>query len=669
MRPWLVAVAMLASSSAGAWSRRDTQIEAAPSAVHGTLEGDTALFRVRFTVPVDKVTYNAAQVGIELPILGVVTGATVTARGVAHPLDLLPAEKALAAFDSLAAAAEDPPVGGERTNAVLVSGSEGRAEIGIALGHAGPIVIELAVSAPTCFFRDARYVAVPESWIPVADLPLRSGPIDPDGVAEVCDANAHPMRDPEAKSSWVRFAAPELAKKPSGERVGASAARLVLGNDHVVRLDLAVAGKLGDIPRDLATVVLVDGSRSMSTEELDAQRQVVAAYLRAAPASRVQVLSFARRTTALLPGWTTAAQASARVDRALRGLAPRNGSNFDGALADAAEWLARVRGTRRIVLVTDERMSARLEGLSPTSLRRLLPADTLVHVVAIDPAKLALQRDESIHLAPLSASTDGMALRAGPLEEPDVQDATVLVRPISLDEITVKAPGWTAATTGSDRLRCGDEIPTSLREGQACTWWGEGDAASGPLVVEGLVWGKRVQRLVRPDPNRGREVAREISVRGTSGDERAGRVADLARAVNSRWSLYASWGGRAKYDEAYGLGLSGGGSSCDCFRTGIDGPRIGHGRITTRHPVSLEAQLRPLLAACEVDDARIYVQLEMTGIEIVALTASIDFPALLPAAVERKRQACVEDALWDAAPMLPEYPPHLTIPVELPRKR
>lgn len=669
MRFGLVAAALLVTSSAGAWSRRDTAAEATPSVVHGKLDGETAVLRARFTLPVESETYNPGRLGVDLPLLGVVTSAIVTANGVAHPLGLLPADKAQASFDALSDPVEDPTRRGEKANAVLISGSPGRAEIGVAAARAGTLAIDLTVSAPTCFYRDARYVEVPASWREVSDPALRRVPIDAAAVSAACRANVDTSQDPDVATAWLRFATTELVKKPSGDRIGASAARLVLGDENLVRLDLAVAGKLADVPRDLATVVLVDASRSMSTAALEVQRQLVASYLRAAPASRVQVLAYARRTTPLLPGWTTAAQAAARVDRALRGMAPRNGSNFDQALADATEWLARVEGTRRIVLVTDERMGDRLAAVPPTSLRRLLPPGTLVHVIAIDAASIELQRDEDAKLASLASATDGMAVRAGPLEEPRVHDATLLVRPISLDQVTVKAPGWTTLDISEDRLHCGDDIPSRLSEGEACTWWGEGDAAAGPLVVEALVWGKRVQRVVRPDPNRGREVARELSVRGLVDDKRVERVNELARAVNGHWSLYGSWGGRAKYEFGLEVGISGGTSSCACTRSTTSFPAIGHGHPVFHQPVSLESQLRPLLATCEVEDARIRVELEMTGVEIVALTAHIEYPDVVSAAVERKRQACVEDALWDATPMLPEYPPHLTIPVELPRKR
>ena len=663
MRIRLVAAALLVTSSAGAWSRRTTETDIAPAIVHGKLDGPIAVFTARYVIPVDSSTYTPGYTGIDLPALGLVTAATATSNGVAHSLGMLPAEEAATRFGKLTAE-EGAVTGRDKTNAVTITGSSGRAEIGIAVAHAGAVTVDVTIAAPTCFYRDVRYVSVPAAWRKVADLELRQPKVDAPAVAAACEL---PNQDGFATdTAWIGFPAPDLSRKPSGDRVGAFAGRLAIGEEHIVRVELAVAGELGDVPRDLATVVLVDGSRSMTFDEAEAQRQLVASYLRAAPGSRVQVLAYARHTTPLLPGWTNAAQAAARVDRGLRAIAPRNGSNFDLALSEAATWLERVRGTRRIVLITDERMASRLEAVPPATLRRLLPPGTLVQVVTVDEGATEPQRDEDAKLAPLAAATDGMAVRVGPLAEPRQHDATLLVRPISLDRIQVKAPGWTELDLSLDRAHCG-EGDEPLHEGQSCTWWGEGDVASGPVVVEGLVWGKRVQRLLRPDANRARDVARELSARDALDEERKDRVDALARAVNNHWSLYAEWGGRAKYDGGFGLGMAGGGSCCLGRHIGS----IGRGKGTGgwRESMDLSSQLRPLLAACKVEDVHIAATLEMTFLEIVDVTVELSHPNEVPVTVRRKQQKCVEEALWDATPMLHRVEAHATYNVNLAPKR
>ncbi len=640
MRYRLAATALLFAGTAHAWSHRSSEGSVTPSVVHGTLAGPVATFTARFVIPVETATYTETLAQIDLPDHALVTGATVLRNGAPISLDLLGAEDASNRFGALSADEAGP---GEKSSAVLISGEAGSVQVGIAAAHTGVWTIDLTVSAPTCFYRDMRYVSVPESWRKVADFSLRRPISESDGPPAACA--------PEGSSNeaWISFPAGELTRRRSGERIGTFAGRVSLGDEHFVRLELDLAGELSDTPRDLATVILVDGSRSMSTDEREAQQQLVASYLRKAPDSRVQVISYARFARPLLPGWTTATQAAARVDRELRGLAPRNGSNFDVALAEAATWLDRVGGTRRIVLVTDERMAERLAATSPVTLRRMLPAGTLVHVVAVTANEQQPVRDEDAKLAPLAAATDGMAVRSGVVKHPGLVDATLLVRPISLDRIVVKAPGWTKITPGA-QVACGDESDLLLAEGNACTWWGEGDVSSGPIVVEGLLWGKRTQRLLRADPTRGRDVARELSAFGSLDERLQTKANAMARAVNADWSLYAQWGGTAKYTVGFGIGGSGIGGICGCDSIGT----IGHGHGTGGYfpPTDLAHQLWPLLAACHVEDATIQVHLEMTLTEIVDLTATIYAPNGTSAAALRKQQTCVEDALWDAAPML-----------------
>lgn len=660
MRPWLVAAALLIGGAAHAWTRTTANMEIAPAVIHAKLEGSIATLTARFVIPVEKQMYGSHYAGIELPRMGLVTAAMVTAKGVTLPLSMLAAEEAETRFGALAADTDEAKPGVSLASAVMISGGPGGVQVSLASPHSGVVTIELTIAAPTCFFRDARYLQVPATWLKVADFSLRR----PTPKTEELDAECGslPADGHDGAVAWIGFPAPELAKRPPGERIGAFAGRIAVGEEHLTRVEIDLAGVLSEVPRDLVTVILVDGSRSMSTDDLEAQRQLNGLYLRKAPESRVQVVAYARRARALLPGWTTASQAAGRVDRELRSLAQRNGSNFDAGLAEAATWLERIEGTKRVVLVTDERMAERLSETSPVNLRRLLPSQTLVHVVALgglgQPA-----RDEDALLAPLAASTDGMAVRTGAVKAPELIDATLLVRPISLDHITVKAPGWTQIAP-TQQPACGDEVDKLLAEGSSCTWWGEGDASAGPIVVEGLLWGKRTQRMLRPDSSRARELARELSALGTLDEPMLERVNVLARAVNAKWSLYAQWGGGGLYSAGFGFGLAGGGSGCCCCGIGD----IGRGTHTAGVwiPPDLAAQLRPLLAACHVETTSINATLEMTLVEIVNVTVLISRPADVSPSLARQQQQCVEDALWDATPMLTQVVPHHTYDVALP---
>ncbi len=660
MRPWFVAAALLVTATAHAWTRTSTNVEIAPAVIHAKLEGSIATLTARFVIPVEKQMYGSSYAGIELPRMGLVTSAMITSRGITVPLSMLAADEADTKFAALADDSDQTMPTASMASAVLISGGAGGVRVSLASPHSGVVTIELTIAAPTCFYRDARYLQVPETWLKVAELSLRR----PTPKTEELDAECGslPPDGHDGDVAWIGFPAPELAKRRPGERIGAFAGRIALGEEHLARVEIDLAGVLSEVPRDLVTVILVDGSRSMSADDLEAQRQLVASYLRKAPDSRVQVVAYARRARALLPGWTTASQAAGRVDRELRSLAQRNGSNFDAGLAEAATWLDRIEGTKRVILITDERMAERLSETSPVNLRRLLPGQTLVHVVALggigQPA-----RDEDALLAPLAASTDGIAVRVGAIKAPGLVDATLLVRPISLDHITIKAPGWTAIAP-SQQPACGDELDKLLPEGSSCTWWGEGDVSAGPIVVEGLLWGKRTLRMLRPDASRARDLARELSAFGTLEEPMLERINTIARAVNSKWSLYAQWGGGGLYTAGFGFGLGGGSSDgcCCCTRD------IGRGTGTRAvwDPPDLAGQLRPLLAACHVETASIQATLEMTLVEIVNVTVSINRSHEVSPSIARQQQQCVEDALWDATPMLTHIVAHYSYSVAMP---
>ena len=657
----LVAAALVFAGSAHAWSRRTAEHELSPALVKAKLEGPIATFTVKFVVPVDKATYGQQYSSIELPSLGMVTSASATLNGVTHPLPMLPADDAEKQFNALAADEEHPPVG-PKASAVLISGSAGSVGISVAAANGGVLTLELTVASPTCFYRDRRYVNVPATWLAAGEVALRK--LEHADVDDACTVRSA-TDVPRGEGEWIGFPAPELTRRRSGERIGAFAGRVVLGEEHISRVELDLSSQISEVPRDLATVILVDGSRSMLADNLETQRQLVMSYLRAAPDSRVQVLAYSRTVKPLLPGWTTASQAAPRVDRELRALAQRNGSHFDVGLAEAASWLERISGTKRIVLITDERMAGRLEGTPPATLKRVLPEGTLVHVVAVGGANdQNPMRDEEARLAPLAAATDGMSVRAGKLENPKLHDSTLLVRPISLDFVKIKAPGWTQITPRSEDVACGDEASHEIPEGASCIWWGQGDPHAGPVIIEGLLWGKRIQRFVQPNLAHGRDVARELSVIGTLDEPLLEKAQLLARAVNEKWSLYAQWGGTAGYEGGFGYGLSGGGRGGACC--GIGGT-IGHGTGTGgyRDPPDLANQLRPLLAACAVETLDVHATLEMTLTEIAELSVTIDHPDGTSSTTKRKRQQCVEDALWDSTPMLTRVEEHQTYDVEL----
>ncbi len=628
---WLPLVWIVASTAAAFAGNPED-----PTRVTGRLDGRTARLTARYELPVGANEWARGSM-LALPAGVVVTGAGVTHNGVVHRLDLMKIDAAGTKFEALAV---DAPAVGPKTSAVLIESSPGGVRVSTASPQRGRFVIDLEVTMPTCFHGDARYAMVPTSWYDAASRDLRAGE-PPDTLATACATNE------EDAGMWFRFASSELSRRASGDRYGVSADHVDLGGEAVVRFELDVAMMLADIPRDLATVLIVDGSRSLSEDDREAQRALVESYLDHAPGARVQVVSVARTAEALLPAWTTAARARASVDEALRSLVPRNGSNFDAGLAEAAAWLARIGGTRRVVLVTDERMASRLAHTSDTSLRTMLPAGILLHVV-VPSYGTSLQRDDELKLAGLATSTRGLAVRLGTSRGDDGLDATMLLRPVSIDRLKLVTTGWESLAGDRGAPTCRDAM--DVREGESCTWWGQRPGVTAPeITVEGWIWGTRLSRTVTPDRSRARDVTRELSVMGTTSGELHALAETHARAVNATWSLYGAWGGTAGYDGPRGGG-TGFGAICGCGRIGTIGHGSGTGSgMAIRSVLGLHEQLEPAIEACKIRTARVIVAVELTGIEIADVHVTVSGAAQ----PERQRvETCVREVVWAASPAI-----------------
>ncbi len=617
-----------------------------PTAIHATLDGTQAKLVARFAHRVAGTEQTALM--LSRPWGAVITGASITVEGETHRLALVRKDAADAAFDAIHEAAP----GSARRWGVVIADAGMMPSATFLAPHAAWATIDLELSMPTCFFNDTRYALVPADWEKAFDVALRNRPIS-DAAIIACRG----MRGRGDDAGMLALPSKELASRPPGEpRLGVTAGRLPLQTTHFARVELDLAGTLSAVPPDLATAIVIDGSRSVDGDDLEAERRVVASYLRHAPSSRVQVIAYARGAHAILPAWSLASRAAPRVDREIRALVTRNGSNLDVGLAEAATWLNRVEGTRRVILFTDERLAEAVAKLPASTLVSLLPPHTLVHVVAIDGQADALERGETM-FADVATATEGIAVRGG-IRDGGTGDAELLARPISLDDVTIDAPGWTDDGGGT----CpSDEAGLALREGHACTWWWSGTAVSGPITVGGRMWGHPLSRIVHPDPTRAVALARERQPRSAFEGAIAEQLMDAAHAVNGRWSLFGSWGGRGGYNdlaEGGGIGL---GSICGCDTAGTLGRGGGTGTLKL-NPFSLESQLRNGLRACNVRHDRVEVTVETTLQEIVALDVKVveGLGFDQSPTSQTTKQACAEEALWNVSLALQDPPFHAT---------
>jgi hypothetical protein len=628
----LVVAALVLAGTAHAEDEDPADTADRPSVVHVRLDGQTAVFTARYAIDVGGPDERGG-VRLTLPSRGVVIGAAATVEGAVHHLALDPAEHAAQVFDDLAAAAGGP----HRRWTVKLTAEPNDAAVSFEMlaSHGVHVGLELELTAPACFFEDARYVEIPAQWVRAL----------PGGLARHFDDDKAPPCGDGA--DWVRLPTAEVSSRPFGDqRIGAHAGRLDLTAEHIAHAEIMLAKTLSQVPPDLATVFVVDASRSVTGQQAIVQQAIVDSYVRLAPRSRVQVVAYARKAHALLPSWSIASQAAPRITRELGQLPGDNGSNIDAGIAEAAAWLARTDGTRRIVVFSDERLPDRIIELDATTLAPTLPAGTLVHAVALDATSGAIARDDAVTFGALAKATEGIGV-FGRVDDEDHADALQLVRPIAFENVKLRAPGWEAMHPESARECATDD--GVMPEGTSCTWWGHGVAAVGPIELDGMLWNHRVQRVLRPDPTQGRRVARELSILGSDlGDALQHEIERAAYAVNEVWAMTASWGGSDGYGDIDAIGVGRFGSGCGCGGGSI-GDSIGLGTIgyvTTK--LDLKQQLERGIARCKPGGAHVEIDLELTLNEIVDVTVKTD-PAL---------HDCIVEAVWDTPVTIANAPSH-----------
>lgn len=635
---WLVAVSTLLVGSATADPADPVKLRR----VQITVSDTTARLVLGLSVRVESA--GQQQFSIERGRFTVVTGGSVTDGAGKHAMILTRAPEAESAFEVLANA----PAGKKRERGsmiVLSDSSFGPLPFDVLSPRAGVLAVELELEGTACFDGDMRYVAIPESWNAALTPALRRRALTgarAEAVGERCD-------DPndDDKLTWIGFPAPELARRAPGEsRIGVKVARFSAGEHQAARIELAIANTLDAIPLDLHTAIVFDMSRSVSSLQQDAAQGLIRSYLARAPRTSVQLIGFARHAKPMLQRWTAASTASRTLAKLFAQLDTRNGSELQPALREAGEWLGRIEGTRRVVLITDERVADRVAKISPATLAKELPPGTLVHVVALTGGQ-NLSRDDTARWAELAASTEGMAMRCA-LGDPDSLDALALVRPISLDHVRIIAPRWELLDdVGSNCAVADPEQSISLAEGRACTWWGTGSSVAETIDVEGMLWGHRWRKTVALGDRDNVALARQIQFVLDAAEPLAIAALDAAKAVSSRWSLVARWGGNGGYAGEPAGGGAGWGSVCGCGAPGT----IGHGFGTgsgTWNKGSLRDQLAAAVAGCTRADVEIALTVETTLDEIVDVDAkatarSGNKPVTDAGVIE----TCVEEAVWN----------------------
>ncbi len=425
------------------------------------------------------------------------------------------------------------------------------------------------------------------------------------------------------------------------------------------RLEVDAAAELGKAPVQPNVVFVIDGSHSEGPEGIAAQLELIAPYLANARDAQVELVIYRRFAERLFGRFVPASQVPALLaSLPPERLAPANGSQLELGAGLAAELLARVGGTGRIVLFTDEALRFGFSNQLALDALQAAPRDTVLHLVdrsAPGSGELTEQRDDTDPLSPIAAAHGGIFLRVGGHANDPVLSADTLlglVRPVRIDSFAVETAGvW--------------NIDSELREGASVRQTELGEDPPSEVILTGKIWAREFRRVVPTDAalsNRLPGVAvGERSVRYALSDDELRTVAFLSHAVSPVTSYLAAppeaapstIGLQERELEGmgmHGFGCGGCGGSTSC---GWSTARVGPDLVAL-----LRALLEPSVGACERlhgDASTSSITLEATADEVVDVTVASPSPALA---------ACLTEAAW-ALRLSPDFVHHRSYEVPL----
>ncbi|HWB82475.1 MAG TPA: vWA domain-containing protein [Nannocystaceae bacterium] len=265
------------------------------------------------------------------------------------------------------------------------------------------------------------------------------------------------------------------------------------------RVSVQASSELGRDPARTHAVIVLDRSRSMGPDSMNAAKAMLLAYLdrlTEVDGAKVEIIGFDREVWAEHGAFVSPAVARDALAKAELSL--RNGSALPGALALATKRLASApRGApRRAIVVSDATLAPHDEARIA---RSIASTGALVHLVdVIGDRTTALDRAPDHRLSDVVADTGGVVWVA--TVEPDQSDLAgtfdALVRPDRIDEFAVRVDGeleslvgeavWLPSGAGTLDVRVRERAPRRV-------------------TAEGMLWGTPV----RVDAGRSASMDRE----------------------------------------------------------------------------------------------------------------------------------------------------------------
>lgn len=432
---------------------------------------------------------------------------------------------------------------------------------------------------------------------------------------------------------------PKTSDPVSGELAVAQAA----DRRFVTHFSIEAAPRVSGVPKRAYVVLVLDGSRSLASSQVEAMKQASAAYLSHLKDAKVEVLTFDRETHRRYGSFVSASRA--RADFAAWNLPQKNGSAVELALFEAEKLLARTPAghPRRIVFLTDARGRS---SLKPARVKAAVgTSGAVVHIGVIGRDWPRLERNDEHPWAEAARATGGLVWNASATDFADAASAQreiyeEWVRPLRIDHLSLFSSDFP--------LGASEAPPDVLVEGQGYSRLFLASNAVSWLRVEGELWSKPIQQVIHVDPaasKRWAALAFGSELQHGLTESEMMTLALLGGAVSPVTSYLAIEPGVRPSTE----GLDWGGGVGSGFGAGAPRVRMGATSVSPKvKPLDREKWLRDEISAgwqaCGGTGSA-SVTLETTKEEVVDVTrAALDTP---DAVLER----CLREAVWDL--MLP----------------
>jgi hypothetical protein len=442
--------------------------------------------------------------------------------------------------------------------------------------------------------------------------------------------------------------------QPDAPKLGGSFASVTFAKGRaLLHESIEVKKPLSERPKGAYVIVVLDGSRSIDDDQHDAHLAAARAYLGHLPDAKVQVLVFDRTTRALETGFVPAAQAI--LDLKAPKWAPKNGSDLDVALAEAAKRIgdAPAGAPRRILVLTD---LATRSTLLPERIQGLDATKAIVHVATVAHGAASLERCDQSPWAAVPRATGGLLWRAQARSldtaaaEPAFEE---WARPLRIDRLAISGIALDPSA----------DLPDSLAEGEGFEELRFVSFGTPALEVKGELWSTPIATVLSSTTDGekrwaalaiGSPLLRQLK------DEEITTLAFKGGAVSPMTSYLAIEPGVRPSTE--GLERAGDGYGGGGLGDGVGLGTIGGWGHAINEPdprKHLRDELARVVATC--GGGEVFVRLETTWSEIVAVD-------VVPKVANDTFKACVREGAFGLE--LPSWfhAPFATWSVDVPKK-